>query len=45
MTPYISDLWARAETMRRFGYMASYHALVDRALSLEARILSQRGAA
>lgn len=45
MTPRIADLWARAETMRRFGYMASYHALADQALRLEARVLSLRGAA
>lgn len=45
MTSRIADLWARAETMRRFGYFASYHALADRALSLEARFLSLRGAA
>lgn len=45
MTSRIADLSARAETMRRFGYFASYHALADHALTLEARLLSLRGAA
>lgn len=39
----VADLWARAETMRRFGYMSSYHVLADKALRLEASMLGLRG--
>lgn len=40
---HIADLRARAETMRRFGYVASAHALDERVIRLEARLWSLGG--
>lgn len=43
MSAHLADLRARAETMRRFGYVASFHALNERLIRLEARLLSLGG--